>query len=153
MGLGPVLAPPRGAFAIAPSAASQAQSIPTTRSYSMRPWRQISWKTPACSHSWKRRWAELEEQMPVTFKAFHCIPVRSTKRIASIASRSGTRGRWQPSGCEGGAGSSGSIRSHSQSGIRQPSSLLIRPISPPSVAGSYQALSGSESGSLLDLLR
>ena len=32
VGLGPVLPPPRGAFPIAPSAASQAQSIPTTLS-------------------------------------------------------------------------------------------------------------------------
>ena len=29
----------------------------------------------------------------VPFNAFHCIPVRSTNKIASIASRSGTRGR------------------------------------------------------------
>ena len=93
MGLGPVFGPPNGALVIAPSAASQAQSIPTTLSYSSSPCRQISWNTPACSHSWKRRCAELDEQIPVAFKAFHCIPVRSTNRIASIASRSGTRGR------------------------------------------------------------
>ena len=93
VGFGPVLAPPSGAFAMAPSAASQAQSIPTTASYSSSPWRQISWKTPACSHSWKRRCAELDEQIPVALSAFHCIPVLSTSRIASIASRSGTRGR------------------------------------------------------------
>jgi hypothetical protein len=30
--------------------------------------------------------------MPVTFSAFHWQPVRSTKKIASIAARSGTRG-------------------------------------------------------------
>jgi hypothetical protein len=45
------------------------------------------------AHSWKRRCAELDEQIPVAFNAFHCIPVRNTKRIAFIASRSGTRGR------------------------------------------------------------
>ena len=36
-------------------------------------------------------WNEL--QIPVAFNAFHCIPVRSTSRIASIATRSATRGR------------------------------------------------------------
>jgi len=51
VGLGPVFAPPSGAFPIAPSAASQAQLMPTTASYSSSPCRQISWKTPACSHS------------------------------------------------------------------------------------------------------
>jgi hypothetical protein len=90
VGFGPVLGPPNGAFPIAPSAASHAQSIPTTSSYSNNPWRQISWKTPACSHSWNRRCAEDEEQTPVAFSAFHCIPVLSTSKIASIASRSGT---------------------------------------------------------------
>ena len=44
------------------------------------------------SQSWKRRCAEEEWQIPVAFSAFHCIPVRRTRRIASIASRSGTRG-------------------------------------------------------------
>jgi len=33
------------------------------------------------------------EQIPVALSAFHCIPVLNTKRIASNASRSGTRGR------------------------------------------------------------
>ena len=37
------------------------------------------WETPACSHSWERRWAVLELQMPVTRKAFHrivgCFPI------------------------------------------------------------------------------
>ena len=51
VGLGPLFGPPSGAFVIAPSAASHAQSIPTTLSYSKRPCRQISWKTPACTHS------------------------------------------------------------------------------------------------------
>jgi hypothetical protein len=60
--------------------------------------------------------------MPVTFSAFHWQPVRSTKKIASIAARSGTRGLWQPKGCLGRGGSSGSIRAHSSSGSRQPSS-------------------------------
>jgi hypothetical protein len=102
------------------------QSIPTCSSYSTSPWRQISWNTPACSHSWKRRCAEEDEHTPVAFSAFHCIPVRSTSKIASIASRSGTRGAWQPNGWNGSGGSNGSIRSHNQSGNRQPSSLLTK---------------------------
>ena len=93
VGFGPVFAPPKGAFPIAPSAARKAQSIPTTVSYSTRPCLQISWKTPASTHSWKRRCAADDEQIPVAESAFHCIPVRNTNKIASIASRSGTRGR------------------------------------------------------------
>ena len=56
--------------------------------------------------------------MPVAFSAFHWHPVRRTKKIASIAARSGTRGLWQPSGWEGRGGRSGSSRAHSSSGIR-----------------------------------
>jgi hypothetical protein len=105
-----------------------------------QPCRQNSSNRPAPAHSWKRRCAELEEQIPVAFSAFHCIPVRNTSnafhcipvrntsRMAFIASRSGTRGLWQPSGCEGRGGSSGSICSQVSSGIRQPSSLATRPI-------------------------
>jgi ferredoxin len=48
--------------------------------------------------------------------------------MAFIALRFGTRGRWQPSGWDGGGGKSGSICSHNQSGIRQRSSQLTRPI-------------------------
>ena len=64
-------------------------------------------------------------------KAFHCMPVRSTSRIASMTRRLGIRGRWQPSGWGGGGGSKGSIFSHSQSGMRQPSSRSMSPIRPP----------------------
>lgn len=46
VGFGPVLGPPSGALVIAPSAQSQAQSMPTSASYSKSPWRQISWKHP-----------------------------------------------------------------------------------------------------------
>lgn len=42
VGFGPVLGPPSGALVIAPSADRNDQSIPTTFSYSNRPWRQIS---------------------------------------------------------------------------------------------------------------
>ena len=55
-------------------------------------WRARRWVVEA-THSWKRRCAADEEQTPVALSAFHCIPVRKTSRIASIASRSGTRGR------------------------------------------------------------
>ncbi len=60
--------------------------------------------------------------MPVARKAFHWQPVRSTKKIASIAARSGTRGLWQPKGCFGRGGNSGSMLAHASSGSRQPSS-------------------------------
>jgi len=92
VGLGPVSAPPSGALPNAPSTDSHSHSIPFSSSYASSPWRQNSANTPASVHSWKRRWAELEEQIPVALSAFHCIPVRKTSKIASIASRSGTRG-------------------------------------------------------------
>ena len=57
--------------------------------------------------------------MPVTSSAFHWQPVRSTKEIAPIAARSGTRGLWQPSGCLGRGGGSGSTFAHSSFGSRQ----------------------------------
>jgi hypothetical protein len=69
--------------------------------------------------------------MPVAFRAFHCMPVRSTKRMASRALLSGTRGLWQPKGWGGRSGRRGSIFAHSQSGIRQPSSRSTSPMVPP----------------------
>ncbi len=57
----------------------------------------------------------LELHTPVTLRAFHCIPVRSTNKIASITRRFGIRGRWQPNGCTGAGGINDSIRSHNQS--------------------------------------
>lgn len=51
--------------------------------------------------------------MPVALSAFHWQPVRRTKKIASIAARSGTRGLWPPKGCFGRSGSSGAIFAHS----------------------------------------
>ena len=66
------LPPPGGASPIAPSSASQAQSMPTSSAWAARsPRRQISWITPAPAHSWKRRWAADEEQIPVALKACH----------------------------------------------------------------------------------
>jgi hypothetical protein len=67
--------------------------------------------------------------MPVALSAFHWQPVRNTKKMASIAFRSGTRGLWQPKGCLGRGGSKGSILAQSSSGSRQPSSrTLTRPL-------------------------
>jgi hypothetical protein len=76
----------------------------------------------------KRRWAEDFEQIPVALSAPHWLPVRRTKKIASIAARSGTRGLWQPSGWLGRGGSNTTICSHKASGIRQPLSWIICPI-------------------------
>src|SRR5215211_7033639 len=104
---------------MAPSIASHSQSIPFKASYAPRPLCHSARKTPASVHSWKRRWAELLEQMPVSFSAFHWQPVRSTKKMASIAVRSSTRGRWHPRGCSLRSGSNGTMRSHNSSGIRQ----------------------------------
>ena len=50
-GFGPVFSPPSGALVIAPSHERNDQSIPIFWSYSKSPWRQISWNTPARSHS------------------------------------------------------------------------------------------------------
>jgi hypothetical protein len=68
-------------------------------SYSNKSQRQEVAKTPASTHSRKRRYAAEQEQISVSSSAFHCMPVRSTSKMASIAARFATRGRWQPSGC------------------------------------------------------
>lgn len=107
--------------------------MPRRASQAGSPSRQNAANTPAATHSWKRRCAEDDEQMPVSPRAFHWQPVRSTKKMASIAARSGTRGLWQPSGCFGRGGSSGSIAAHSASGRRHPSSrtrrlVVFRPV-------------------------
>ena len=69
--------------------------------------------------------------MAVASKAFHCIPVRSTNKIAFMITRSGTRRRQHPSGCTGGGGINGAIRSHNQSGTRHPSSPHTSPVERP----------------------
>ena len=117
---------------MAPSIESQLQSIPSTLSYAKRPRCQNSQNTPASVHSMNRRCADELLQMPVALSAFHWQPVRSTKKIASIAARSGTRGLWQPSGCFRRGGSKGSSCFHNRSGIRQPSSLVMSPMTTPS---------------------
>ena len=107
VGFRPVRSPPSGALVMAPSIASHSQSSPFISSYSCKPRAQRLTKTPAAAHSWKRRWAEEWEQMPVASRAPHWQPVRSTKKMASMALRSATRGLWQPSGWRGRGGSSG----------------------------------------------
>ncbi len=72
---------------MAPSIASHSQSIPFKASYAPKPCFHNARKTSAAVHSWKRRWVELLEQSPVAFSAFHWQPVRSTKKMASIARR------------------------------------------------------------------
>jgi hypothetical protein len=61
---------------IAPSMASHSQSMPCKASYFPRPCLQRVSKIPATVHSWKRRWAELLEQWPVSFRAFHFLLYR-----------------------------------------------------------------------------
>jgi DDE domain len=104
---------------MAPSIASHSQSRPFKASYATRPLFHSPRKTPASVPSWKRRWAELLAQLPVAFSALHWQPVRSTKKMASIALRSSMRGRGHPRGCGLRGGSSGTMRSHNSSGIRQ----------------------------------
>ena len=79
----------------------------------------------------------------MALSAFHWQPVRSTKKIASIARRSGTRGLWQPKGCPGRSGSRGSISAQSASGSRQPSSQTACPFIN-SVPGSIHAQMGTD---------
>ena len=118
VGLRPVRSPPNGALVIAPSIASHSQSSPFNSSYSSSPRAQRFTKTPAAVHSWKRRWAEEWEQMPVASNAPHRQPVRRTKKMASMALRSVTLGLWHPRGCGGRGGRSVSIRSQRAAGIR-----------------------------------
>jgi hypothetical protein len=85
--------PDSGAFVIVPSIDTHDQSIPLSSSYAINPAFQKASNTPAFVHSINRRWAELLEQIPVAFNAFHWQPVRSTNKIAVIADRLLTRRR------------------------------------------------------------
>ena len=53
-------------------------------------------KTPALAHCWKRSWAVEPGQYLVASRAFHWQPVRRTKRMASMQTRSGVGGRPPP---------------------------------------------------------
>jgi hypothetical protein len=59
-----------------PSMLSQDQSMPFRQSYSSRPIRHISRKTPSRAHCWKRSWAVEPGQKRVASSAFHWQPVR-----------------------------------------------------------------------------
>jgi hypothetical protein len=103
-----------------PSIASQAQSMPCRQSYSSNPVFHSARKTPSATHSWKRSWAVEPGQKRVASRAFHWQPVRSTKKMASRHTRSGTRGRPPPNRwvftC---SGMCISISAHRSSGMRQ----------------------------------
>ena len=79
VGFGPVFGPPNGAFVIAPSAASNDQSIPTSRRSRADPdARSRGKRRPAPTP--ESAGARVEEHTPVTSSAFHCIPVRAPAR-------------------------------------------------------------------------
>ena len=81
-----------------PSIDSQDQSMPFRQSYSRSPAFHISKKTPSRTYSWKRSWAVEPGQKMVASRAFHGQPVRSTKKMASMQTRSGVRGLPPPKG-------------------------------------------------------
>jgi hypothetical protein len=107
-----------------PSIARKDQSMPSKKSYSNRPASHSRRKTPASTHSWKRSWAVEPGQNLVAFSAFHGMPVRRTKKMASAQTRSGVRGRPPPKRCVfSWTGSCASSCSHSRSGTRQSAAL------------------------------
>jgi hypothetical protein len=75
---------------------SQRQSIPARQSYSNSPVFHRAKNTPAATHCWNRSWAVEPGQKRVASRAFHWQPVRSTKKMASMQTRSGVRGRPPP---------------------------------------------------------
>jgi hypothetical protein len=77
---------------------SHPQSMPFRQSYSKRPAFHISKKTPSWTYSWKRSWAVEPGQNLVASNAFHWQPVRNTKKMASMQTRSGVRGLPPPKG-------------------------------------------------------
>jgi hypothetical protein len=133
-----------------PSIASQDQSIPFRQSYSSRPIRHISRKTPARTHCWKRSWAVEPGQKRVASRAFHWQPVRRRKKMASMQTRSGTRGRPPPKrwvfSCRG---MHNSMSAHSSSGMRQASGTGFSGMgAPPVRAGRVQSMGGGRTGPL-----
>src|SRR3989338_3161075 len=90
------------------------------KSYLCNPFFHIFRNTPASAHCWKRRWAVDEAHMPVLLSAFHWQPVRSTKKTAFMALRSGTLGRPPPKRCGlANEGRIGSISFQRASGMRK----------------------------------
>jgi hypothetical protein len=105
-----------------PSMLNHAHSMPFRQSYSSNPVFHRARKTPSATHSWKRSWAVEPGQNLVASRAFHWQPVRSTKKMASMQTRSGVRGRPPPNRwvltC---SGKCISISAHRSSGMRQSS--------------------------------
>ena len=108
--------------------ASQLQSMPLKASYSARPACQKRRKKPSLAQVWKRSCAVELGQIPVAESAFHWQPVRSTKKMPSAHTRSGTRGRPPPKRWVLGCGAkSGSIKAQSSSlMVNCPPVLLMR---------------------------
>jgi hypothetical protein len=103
-----------------PSMLSQDQSMPFPQSYSSNPAFHISKKTPSWTHSWKRSCAVDPGQKMVASRAFQGQPVRSTKKMASIQTRSGVRGLPPPKGWVfTWGGSNHAISAQRSSGMRQ----------------------------------
>lgn len=81
VGLGPTDSVARGAFTDEESALCHSQEIPSSSSSSAIPFFQSFPKNQASIHSKKYRWIALELPYCSFGKAFHWIPVRSTKTI------------------------------------------------------------------------
>jgi hypothetical protein len=135
VGLGPVFPAPRGALVMAPSQERKSQSMPTTSSSSSSPSRQSSWNTPARCHSSEAavgRGARADagggKRVPLHAAAQHQedgVHGASVRHPGAVAAQR-VRGR---------GGRRGSIFTHSQSGIRQPSSRSTSPMVAPLIGG------------------
>ena len=66
---------------MAPSMANHRQSSPFSSSYSSKPCSQSLAKTPACTHSWKRRW--VVERTHSWMNRFRRILTRWEKKAAN----------------------------------------------------------------------
>jgi hypothetical protein len=78
----------------------------------------MAWKTPSCTQRWKRSWAVEPGQKRVASSAFHWQPVRSTKSMASMQTRSGVGGLPPPKGWVlARGGMSWAMASHRSSGM------------------------------------
>jgi hypothetical protein len=125
-----------------PSMLSHSQSMPAKQSYSINPVFHNARNTPSWTHSWKRSWAVEPGQNLVASRAFHWQPVRSTKRMASMHTRSGVRGLPPPKRCVFTcSGRCIAISGQSASGMRQSSGTgFVSMVAP----GNDSQLSGSK---------
>ena len=85
-----------GAFDIQPSTLSHFQSIHFTSSYFSRPAAHIFLNAPCSHQNWKYRCIALAAPKRSFGRAFHCMPVLMTKKIASKALRLSIGGRPAP---------------------------------------------------------